>query len=206
MNIHTFFSGAALRRISLAVMALFLAAPAAALAAKPFVPQIIAAMGRQLDRQVVERLQQPESPAKGVSLFMTTPVDVNDLETSNPLARQVQEELAAWFVQAGYNVQEIRKGADVLFQPETGELLLTRRSNLVDKEFVGSGAIVVGTYTVTPQNVRFNIRLVLTGSQEVIAMTSMSIPVQGEVAALLSTDGSGRMGSPIRPTVDTLLP
>ena len=178
----------------------------ASFAAMPVVPQIIAAMGRQLDRQVVERLHQPESPAKGVSLFMTTPVDVNNLEVSNPLARQVQEELSTWFVQAGYNVQEIRKGSDLLFEPATGELLLTRRSDLVSQELVGSGAVMVGTYTVTPQHVRFNLRLMLTGSQEVIAMSSMSIPINNEVAALLSSDGSGRMGAPITPSVVTLLP
>jgi hypothetical protein len=190
----------------LAVLLIAAALPAPRCLASAFVPQIIAAMGRQLDRQVVARLHQEESPAQGVSLFMTTPVDVNDLESSNPLARQVQEELASWFAQAGYSVREIRKGADLLFSPGTGELLLTRRSNLVSEEQVGSGAIVAGTYIITPQHVRFNIRLILTGSQEVIAMTSMSIPVTGEVAALLSGDGSRRAGAPIAPTVVTLLP
>jgi hypothetical protein len=137
---------------------------------------------------------------------MTTPVDVNDLENSNPLARQVQEELASWFAQAGYSVREIRKGADLLFAPGTGELLLTRRSNLVSSEEVDSSAVVAGTYTITPQHVRFNIRLILTGSQEILAMTSMSVPVTGEVAALLAGDGSRRAGAPILPTVVTLLP
>jgi hypothetical protein len=180
--------------------------PAAPCLASPFVPQIVAAMGRQLDRQVAARLHQAESPAQGVSLLMTTPVDLNDLESSNPLARQIQEELASWFTQAGYSVREIRKGADLLFAPDTGELLLTRRSNLLSEEQADGGAIVAGTYTVTPQHVRFNIRLILTGSQEVLAMTSMSVPVTGEVATLLSADGSRRAGAPIAPTVVTLLP
>ena len=155
-------------------------------------------MGRELDRQVSERMQQP------VSLFMTTPVDVNDLEVSNPLARQVQEEIARWFVQAGYPVQEIRKGADLLFDPGTGEMLLTRRSNLVGTESPTSNAIVTGTYTVTPKSVRFNIRVVLTDSQEVIAMSTMTVPMNGEVASLVAVPGS--FGTPIEPTVVTLLP
>jgi hypothetical protein len=180
--------------------------PAAPCLAAPFVPQIVAAMGRQLDRQTVARLHQKASPAQGVSLFLTTPVDVNDLESSNPLARQIQEELASWFAQAGYSVREIRKGADLLFAPGTGELLLTRRNNLVSDEQVDSSALVAGTYTITPQHVRFNIRLILTGSREVLAMTSMSIPLTGEVAALLSDGGSRRAGAPIAPTVVTLLP
>ena len=202
MNTRTY-----IHSLCVALAALILVLPvSASFAAPPVIPQIIAAMGRQLDRQVVEKLHQQESPAKGVSLFMTTPVDLSDLETSNPLARQVQEELAAWFVQNGYSVQEIRKGTDLLFEPLTGELLLTRRSNLISQEVVGSSAVVVGTYTATPQHVRFNMRLMLTGSQEVIAMTSITIPVNHEVAGLLNSSGAGGMGMPIAPSMVTQLP
>ncbi|MDR2161950.1 MAG: hypothetical protein LBO77_07445 [Desulfovibrio sp.] len=174
--------------------------------ASAFVPQIVAAMGRQLDRQAVARLQQAETPARGISLILTTPVDLNDLETSNPLARQVQEELASWFAQAGYPVREIRAGAGLLFSPPTGELLLTRRNNLLLSETADSNAVVAGTYTITPEHVRFNIRLILAGSRDVLAMTSMSVPISGEVAALLSGQDAGRPGAPIAPTVVTQLP
>ena len=175
------------------------------------VPQAASAVGREIDRQVVERLGQGESPAQGVSLCITTPVDSNDLETSNPLARQMQEEVARWFVQAGYEVQEIRKGADVLFEPATGEMLLTRKEKMLGTTVVSSTAIVAGTYTVTPKNVRFNIRLVRTSDREVIGMSTMTVPIDGEVGALLRPSGQGGgggavYGTPIEPTVVTLLP
>ena len=172
------------------------------------VPQAASAVGREIDRQVVERLGQGESPAQGVSLCITTPVDSNDLETSNPLARQMQEEVARWFVQAGYEVQEIRKGADVLFEPATGEMLLTRKEKMLGTTVVSSTALVAGTYTVTPKNVRFNIRLVRTSDREVIGMSTMTVPIDGEVGALLRSSGQGGVvyGTPIEPTVITLLP
>ena len=170
------------------------------------VPQAASAIGRELDRQVVERLGQGDSPAQGVSLCITTPVDSNDLETSNPLARQMQEEVARWFVQAGYEVQEIRKGADLLFEPETGEMLLTRKENLLGTTVVGSTAIVAGTYTITPKNVRFNIKLVRTADREVIGMSTMTVPIDGEVAALVRSGQGAPFGVPIEPTVITLLP
>lgn len=170
------------------------------------VPQAASAMGRELDRQVVERLGQADSPAQGVSLCITTPVDSNNLELSNPLARQVQEEVARWFVQAGYEVQEIRKGADLLFEPLSGEMLLTRKEDLLGTTIVGSTAIVAGTYTVTPKNVRFNIRLVRTADREVIAMSTMTIPIDGEISALLHGGNGFFSGMPIDPTVVTLLP
>ena len=172
------------------------------------VPQAASAIGREIDRQVVQRLGQGESPAQGVSLCITTPVDSNDLETSNPLARQMQEEVARWFVQAGYEVQEIRKGADVLFEPATGEMLLTRKEKMLGTTVVSSTALVAGTYTVTPKNVRFNIRLVRTSDREVIGMSTMTVPIDGEVGALLRSSGQGGVvyGTPIEPTVITLLP
>ena len=165
------------------------------------VPQAASAMGLELDRQVMERLGYVGS----LSLSVTTPVDVNDLEVSNPLARQMQEEIARWFVQAGYDVHEIRKGANILFEPDQGELLLTRKQRLLGNTKVNSKAIVSGTYTVTPRNVRFNIRLVATGNREVLAMATITVPITREIGALLRSSG-GKGGSPIEPTVVTLLP
>jgi len=169
------------------------------------VPQAATAMGRQIDRQVAARLQQPDTPAQGVSLAITIPVDVNDLEASNPLARQMAEELARWFVQAGYAVQEIRKAKTVMFEPATGEMLLTRRTDLLGSDAVRSAAILAGTYTVTPGAVRFNIKIVHTSSQEVLGMSTISVPVDNDIRGLLGSGAFSR-GIGIAPTVATTLP
>ena len=171
------------------------------------VPQVASAMGREMDRQLSKRFGQTEG-TKSLSLCITTPMDINDLEASNTLARQMQEELARWFVQAGYPVLEIRKGRDLLFEPSTGEMLLTREEKLLGNINVTSAAIVAGTYTVTPENVRFNVNIVRTANREVLAMSTLTVPMTPEVAALV---GSGRAGGtlygiPIEPTVVTLLP
>ena len=172
------------------------------------VPQAASAMAREIDRQIVERLAQPEPPAVGVSLAVTVPVDVNDLDSSNPLARQMGEELARWFVQAGYPIQEIRKGNTVLIEPGNGEKLLTRRENLLDKKHVESAAILTGTYSVTSKNVRFNIRVLHTTTQEVLGMSTVSVPLTAEVRSLLGNGGrqAGRSVAGITPSVGTLLP
>ncbi len=104
-HVHCFFFALATAAL---LMLLQVAQAAASGSVEGIVPQAASAMGRQIDRQIAERLGQPEPPAVGVSLAVTVPVDVNDLDASNPLARQMAEELTRWFVQAGYHVQEIR--------------------------------------------------------------------------------------------------
>jgi len=175
------------------------------------VPQAASAMGREIDRQVAGRLMQPDTPANGVSLAVTVPVDVNDLDASNPLARQMAEELSRWFVQAGYPVQEIRKGRMVLIEPGNGEKLLTRRDGHLAKRDVESAAILTGTYSVTSKNVRFNIRIIHTASLEVLGMATVSVPLTSEVKSLLGGrngeygwGGSSYAG--IAPSVGTMLP
>lgn len=172
------------------------------------VPQAAAAAGREMDRQVVARLGQSDTPSRGVSLCITTPVDINDLEISSALARQMQEEVAQWFVQAGYQVAEIRKGRDILFEPATGEMLLTREERLVGNRNVTTGAIIAGTYTVAPDHVRFNIRMVRTKTREVLAMANVTLPMNKEIAALARSGSHGQFmgGTPIEPTVITMLP
>ncbi len=171
------------------------------------VPQAASAMGREIDRQIAERLMA-ESPVQGVSLAVTVPVDVNDLDASNPLARQMAEELARWFVQAGYQVQEIRKGRMVLVEPGNGEKLLTRRRGHLANPNVASAAIMTGTYSVTNKNVRFNIRVLHTASQDVLGMATISVPLTSEVKSLLGR-GNGAYGGTfagIEPSVGTTLP
>ena len=196
--------------IGVTALLVTLAAPqaTASLSVEGAVPQAASAMARQIDRQIVERLAQPEPPAVGVSLAVTVPVDVNDLDASNPLARQMGEELARWFVQAGYSVQEIRKGNTVLIEPGNGEKLLTRRDNLLDKKNIESAAIMTGTYSVTSKNVRFNIRVLHTATQEVLGMSTVSVPLTAEVRSLLGNNSGShaRTYAGISPSVGTTLP
>lgn len=193
--------------LAFALLCLFLLPPSMARAAT--VPQVISAMGREMDRQMKSRFGgDDEGQAPAISLSVTTPMDINDLEASNALARQVREELARFFVQAGYQVQEIRKGRDVMFEPYTGEMLLTREERLLGRRSVNSTAIVAGTFTVTPEHVRFNVNIVRTCDREVLAMSTQSVPMNREVAALVGrgTAKGGFSGIPMEPTVVTLLP
>jgi hypothetical protein len=157
------------------------------------VPETARDLAAELDAQIVDRLQLAEGPAKGQVLMITTPASLDDLEQSSPLARLFAEELAAWFVQAGYRVQDIRKGKTVLFAPKTGELLLTRDVQLLAESQVASALILVGTFTETTRNVRFNIKLMHAPDNEVMAMSSRTIPMSPELAELATPPNRERL-------------
>jgi hypothetical protein len=168
-----------------------------------------ASMSREMDAQLALRFG---AAGKNISIIVTTPVDINNFEESCVIARQIQEYLSYWLVQAGYGVQEIRKGKAILFRKDTGELLLTRDRELVARKQVGSVLILVGTYTLTSKTIIFNVRLMQTGGQEVYAMSSVSIPVTKETRAMLSmganasSSGSGHSYVSIEPSVYSRLP
>ncbi|MDL2271780.1 hypothetical protein LJC23_01965 [Desulfovibrio sp. OttesenSCG-928-I05] len=182
----------------------------AAMSVEGQVPQAASALARHIDRQLAARLGQPDSPARGVSLAVTVPVNVNNLEESNPLARQVAEELSRWFVQSGYSVQELRKGSDVLIDPEIGEILLTRRANILDRSPIHSAAVLMGTYTITSRHVRFNIKMMHSTSRDLLGMATVSVPITSEIRPLLGLrpGGGGNLQamSGIEPSVRTTLP
>lgn len=188
------------RILALLVLTIGLLLPLAAAAAS--VPEAADAMASAMDVQMARKLGQDAPPAKGISIMVTTPVDLGDLEGANPLSRQMAEEMARWFVQSGYRVQEIRKGRTILFQPETGELLLTRKTELLGTQNVSSVAILAGTYTITPKSVRFNMRLIHTPTNEVLAMGTATVPVSEELRPLLVDASRNRT---IQPSVGTSL-
>lgn len=171
--------------IAVGLLMLALLLPLAAAAQS--LPQTADAVARSIDSQLAERLGLFETPVKGYSLIVTTPVDINDFEAANPLARQMSEELAAWFAQAGYKVQEIRKSRGVMFAPRKGEIMLTRKQRLLANENLRTTLMLSGTYTRTPKHVRFNIRLLHAPSNEVLAMASGTLPLTRELRSLLDS-------------------
>jgi len=173
-------------------------------AASVSVPDIAYALASELDAQLAEKLGT-ESPVKGVTMIVTTPSDLNDMEQVAPVARLMSEEMTGWFVEAGYRVKEMRTGRHVLFRPKTGEMLLTRRADLLAEKFRESQLILVGTYSGTARYIRFNMRLIQAAGGEVVAMSSRTLAISRDTAELAGEERRAAF-SRIRPSVSTKLP
>lgn len=182
--------------------ALLLALPAATQALAGTLPALAQALSDDLNYQLGEQIGLSGEVGQGYRLIVTTPVNLNSLEIASPLARQLAEELATNFSKAGFVIQEIRRGNTILFRPEQGELLLTRRVGLVNERNIRGALIMAGTYVATSRHVRFTIKLMDAGSNDVLAMSSLSLPVDPEAMELMD-DGSGAPNLSIAPSVRT---
>ena len=168
-----------------------------------FVPKTADNIGKQLDDQMMRILAPSEMTRDQISIACTVPVWLDNLQRTSPLARQMTEELARYFKECGYRLEELRKGDEILMTPERGEFLLTRDTKKLLSRDVNTHAVLVGTYTVTDRSVRFNMRLIHTPSREVLAAGSGTVPVTDELLPLLR-DKSGSQH--LAPSVQTKLP
>ena len=158
------------------------------------IPQLAAEMGVELDGQLSQLTSR-------VTMIVTTPVNLRNLNESSALGLQLSEELAHYFVSMGYRVQEVRKGSGLFFDELNGEMLLTRNPEFLANTDVSSAVVLVGTYVRTNRSVRVNIRLLHTPSNEVLAMSSKTIPLSRELRMLASSMAMEKWGK--TPSVGT---
>lgn len=166
-------------------------------------PGLASRMAGDLDGQLAERLGVHDREARRqYGMVLTTIVSLDNVELASPLSRLLVEELGTQFVDMGYKLQEIRKGRNVLFHPNKGELLLTRRAEQVDSASITSSLMLTGTYTATSKHIRFNVKVIDSSSNEVLAMSSGTLEVSREARELM-VDGSGRNFNAVSPKVYT---
>ena len=166
------------------------------------VPRAAQKIADQMDDQLMRRIGDLPGGRDYVMIVSTVAVSLSDLSESSPLSRQISEEVMNALIAKGYRASELRKGKEIIMHPRKGEMLLTRNQAQLASRDVKSVAVLAGTYVVTPDNVRFNMRLIHTPSNEVLAMGSATVPVTDELQLILSDQKVG----PPRPSVFTRLP
>ena len=170
------------------------------------VPRAAYKIADELDRQILMRYakrgehsasEREEIARACLKIMGTTPVNLNTLTQSCPLARQMTEEVSSALMGLGYRYQELRKGSYIRFDRATGELILTRNVSLLADKYGQGQAILAGTYVISDTHVRFNLSLIHTLSNETIAKASVSIAITPDLAPLLDESpivgGSGKV-------------
>jgi hypothetical protein len=184
--------------LSLAILLMPMAA-AAGMTTRGTVPIAADNMAEAIDKQILgyfgveqpglfsksEQKHHPRKIRKALSISCTVAVDLNNLESTSPVGRQISEEMARWFVQAGYRVKEIRKGRDVHINARSGEMVLTRDVRKLLSTNVTTEAVLAGTYIVSPDQVRFSMRLLHVPSNDILAMATATVPITHDLKPLL---------------------
>lgn len=145
-------------------------------------------LGEEVAQQLARNFQHGR--VTGMSLMLTTLVEVDNLYETSRFGRTFTESLATRLFRHGFGVVEIRKASEVLVKNNSGELMLTRDAKLLAKEQRVHG-IVVGTYSLTPQSVIVNVRILDAASQDVLSVAGVEIQRSGNINHLLAASAAG---------------
>ncbi len=129
-------------------------------------------IGEELSRRLIANRR----PAFGLDerLIFTTVVNLDDLYQTSKFGRALSEALATRLFRHGYGVVELRKIPGLLIKDKSGELVLSRESGKLAKEYEAN-AIVAGTYSVTPTSIIINIKVLDVLSQDVLSVAGLEL-------------------------------
>ncbi len=193
-----------LTTILLLLLGLLLPLSAAAVTpmfSEPSIPAAARAIALEMNRQLEREYISEEFSKTELPLVSTVSVDINDLKTTNALARQMTEEVSGFLVASGYTLHEMRQGNAVIIAEKEGEFLLTRNVNELSAQYA-TGNILVGTYIITSENVRFTMSIIHAPENKILAKASATIPMTKEIAGMLSDEKKEEI---LRPSVRTKL-
>lgn len=139
-------------------------------------------IGEEIAQQIDANLRQPMGRGQGV--IMTTVVDIDDLYQTSRFGRTLTEAVATRLFRHGFGVSEVRKSAELLIKSSSGELMLTRDATLLAEELEAQ-AIVAGTYSLTPNSIIVNIKLLDASSNAVLSVAGLEIQRSPNINHLL---------------------
>jgi TolB-like protein len=102
-------------------------------------------------------------------LLPATFVNLDDLYKTSTFGRLCSEQLAEELKNRDFQVIELRRTKDLLFQPSAGELALSREIQEIAAAYPANG-LVLGTYVITAQQVMLTARLVQAKTNHILAV------------------------------------
>jgi TolB-like protein len=115
---------------------------------------------------------------------VTTFVNIDDLYTTSTFGRMYAEQVMSELSMHGFDVVELRHADALQFLASSGEFALSRDVGFVRRERE-LGAVVVGTYVVSPVRVYVNARLIDPSTSKVLTAGSVEMSKTEEIAKML---------------------
>ncbi len=130
-------------------------------------------------------------------LLLTTVVNIDDFYQTSRFGRTLTDALAGRLFRNGFGIVEIRKASHLMVREGSGELMLTRDTTLMAEE-QNIEAVVVGTYSLTPNSVIVSLRMIEPETREVLSVADMEIQRSGNINHLLYSNtatGGGELSA-----------
>ena len=147
-------------------------------------------LARQLEYNHRQRL-------RGEQVIMTALVPLDSLDAPSDFGLVMSEALATQLFHRGVEVVETRKAHSLMVVNEKGEFILSRNGEKIARDQQAS-AIIAGTYSLTPQTVIVNVRLLGAVGNEVRSVAGIEIQRSPAINALLA---KGKAGSSVELSV-----
>ncbi len=139
-------------------------------------------IGENLARQLV--MNHRDQALDDERLLMTTVVPLERLEQPSDFGRILSESLATQLFHHGAEIIETRRLDELVIVPRTGELMLSRQAAKLAASHRAT-AVIAGTYTLTPQTVIINVRLLDANSDAVLSVAGLELQRSPAIDALL---------------------
>ena len=134
-------------------------------------------MAEQLDANSKHKTAFP-------AIIAATFVNLDRIDDTSPLGRVLTEGLVARLQVRGWNLYDVRLSKAVSVTPE-GEFVLSRDPKRLEYQYATAAALT-GTYTVTPNEVLLHARITDVATGVVVASSEVRLPLDDEVAHLLT--------------------
>jgi TolB-like protein len=151
-------------------------------------PRPAATNGRFKTAVIVDQIDAHYRGTNPGPIGVTTLVNADDLHKSSTFGRLFSEQMMSELSMRGYDIVELRHADALHFLSNTGELGLSRDVASVRRERT-LGAIVVGTYVVSPVRVYVNARLLDPTTSVVMSAGSVDLDYTPEIARLVKGGG-----------------
>ncbi len=145
-------------------------------------------IGDVLIREAVRPLF-PGDPGKPV--LTVTFVDNNDLNTTSPFGRSLQNHVSSAFVRRGYTVREVKLRRDLFIRRQSGEFMLSRELGLIN-ERQNAQAVIVGTYSLAGRVMYLSARLVNPTTKTVLSTFDRRLCLDDNTLRLLGYEMDNR--------------
>lgn len=146
------------------------------------------------DTDMIELVEEASasllSSTRGLSpdrpIISATFVDIDDLQRSSTLGRTLSELFTSGLVQAGLTVIEVKMRDSLFIEESTGELILSRDVQRLSLAH-DAQAVLIGTYAQAERSAYVNVRIVRARDNTILGATSIKMPLDRDIRAMLPT-------------------